>query len=572
MARKFLLFVTFALITAVAVPGCAKKRTIKKADEVAKTGDWETALTQYKLAQASHPADAQIAERVRRAEREVAQVYIQRAADANAKGDLGQAGELWRKALEMTPDPVVQEMVKAEIFSNASSLEYFGDVSSDFYAWEDALGAYGALLLVQPNSVELLEKYREAKREFAGDLSVVSDELQRKNLKGAALVTSLRALAHDPMQQGAFDRVTVLRRELAGRTRVAVQAVEVEEKDHGARTFALALVPNLTPSLDDYSPYGPTKDPKALPANFVAVIESVSKDEKTVTGEDVLPNTIPASKEPIVNPAIAEQEKVVAGLNKELKELQEQVKKSKPGRQPRPAATKPAPKAAAKNTKKGKKAPEPVVVEESKSVSAKKKKLQEAEEAKRQQGLELARQVDKKRKEIATALADLKALPATVAPPPPPPTFTLGWKEVTRTVTAKVRFELRERDFGEPITLTIEKTLSKTDRTHNGNEKQGVFADALELPSFEAMYQELATQFGEGAGVIAKARDRRVERVLAEARNKKAMGEDEQALDAYVESLFLLGAEQLPEDAAVEVAKSAENEKLLEILGGTEKR
>lgn len=569
MARKFLLFVTFVLVAAIAVPGCAKKRTIKKADQVAKTGDWETALTQYKLAQADHPADQAIADRVKRAEREVASLYVQRAADANVKGDLGRAGELWRKALEMTPDPLVQEMVRTEIFANASSLEYFGDVSSDFYAWEDALGAYGALLLVQPNSVELMEKYREAKREFAGDLSIASDELQRKNLKGAALVTSLRALAHDPMQQGAFDRVTVLRKELAGRTRVAVQEVEVEDKGHGngARNFALALVPKLTPHLDDYAPYGPTKDPKALPANFVAIVEDVQKDEKTVTGEDVLPNTIPASKEPIVNPAIAEQEKVVAGLNKELKELQEQVKKSKPGRQPRPAAAKPAP-ATKKKGKNGK----AVASSEPAKLSPAKKKLLEAEEAKRKEGLELARQVDKKRKEIASALAELKALPATVPPPPPPPTFTLAWKEVTRSVTAKVRFELRERDMGEPITVTIEKTLTKTDRTHTGNEKQGVFADALELPSFEAMYQELADQFGDGASVIARARDRRVERVLAEARNKKAMGEEDAALDAYVESLFLLGAEGLPEDAAIEVAKSAENEKLLEILGGTEKR
>lgn len=537
MLRKISLFVLLLAVGGLLLGGCAKKRTLRKADQVAKTGDWETALTQYKLAAADHPGDKDVVDRVRRAEREVAQLYIQRAADANVRGDLGKAGELWRKALEMSADPEAQEQVKAEIFANSSSLEYFGDISSDFYAWEDALGAYGALLLVQPNSVELLEKYREAKREFAGDLTVASDELTRKNLKGAALVTSLRALAHDPMQQGAFDRVTLLRKDLAGRTRVAVQSVEVEEQDRGAKTFSLALVPALTMRIDDYPPYGPTKDPKALPASFVAVIEDVKKTETTVTGEDILANTIPASKVPVVNPAIAEQEKVVAGLNKELRDLQEQVRKAKPGRQ-----------------KKAK-------------TAAAKKKLAQIDEQKRKEGLELARAVDKKRKEIASALTTLKGLPPTVPPPAPPETFALPWKDVTRTVTAKVRFELREKDFGEPITLTLTKSMTRSDRTNNGDEKQGVFPDPLELPTFEAMYQELANEFTEGANVIATARGRRVERLLAEARNKKAMGEDEAALDGFVESLFLLGAEELPQDAAVEVAKSAENEKLVEILG-----
>lgn len=547
MSRKVALFVVLLAASGLLLAGCAKKRALKKADEVAKTGDWETALTQYKLAAADHPGDEDVVERVKRGEREVAQLYIQRAADANVQGDLGTAGELWRKALEMSVEPEVQEMVRAEIFANASSLEYFGDVSADFYAWEDALGAYGALLLVQPNSVELMEKYREAKREFAGDLSLASDELTRKNLKGAALVTSLRALQHDPMQPGAFDRVSDLRKELAGSSRVAIQEVEVEHKDRGAKTFGYALVPKLTPRIDDYPPYGPTKAQKAVSGHFVAVVEDVKKEEKTVNGEDILANTIPPSKVPVVNPAIAEQEKVVAGLNKELKDLKEQVRKSKPGRK-------------AKRERKKAKTP------------AARKKLAKIDEQKRQEGLELARAVDKKRKEIAAALTELKALPATVPPPPPPETFALPWKDITRTVTAKVRFELREQDFGEPVTLTIEKTLSRSDRTHKGDEKQGLFPDPLELPTFEAMYQELAGQFTEGANVIGSARTRRVERVLAEARNKKAMGHDEAALDAYVESLFLLGADSLPEDAAIEVAKSAENEKLVEILGTTNRK
>lgn len=540
MFRKSILVLAAALGGLFLAPGCAKQRAVKRADQVAKAGDWETALTQYRLAAAEHPGDEKLAERVTRAKREVANLYLQRAAQANASGDLGLAGDLWKKAMEMSPDPLVVEQVRTEIQANASALEYFGDSSADFYAWEDAIGAYGALLVVQPNSVDVLEKYREAKREFAGDLTVASDELTRKNLKGAALVTSLRALQHDPMQQGAFDRVSSLRRELAGRTRIALQEVEVRESNQpSSKAFALALSPKLTPRIDDFPPYGPTKDPGAIPAQFVVIVEDLERDETVVKGSDVLPNTIPASKVPVPNPAVAEQEKQIAKLNKELRELKDRVNKLRTGKEPR----------------KGKAPP--------------KKKLAQTEAQRRKEGLELARKVDAKRAEIAAALVHLKTLPATVPPPPPPETFTLAWKDVTRTVEAKVRFEIREKDFEEPLTVTITKKMSKMDRTHEGNEKQGVFPDALELPTFEAMVQELASEFADGANVIAQARDRRVKHVLAEARSKKAAGEDEAALDAFVESLFLLGPEQLPDDAAVEVAKSAENAKLKEILGTT---
>ena len=540
MVRKPL-YLALAAVAAsgLLLAGCAKHRAVKRADRIADTGDWETALTQYRLAATEHPSDANIAERVKRAEKEVARIYVMRAADANTRGDMGEAGELWRRALEMSPDPEVQALVRDQIHGNSSALEYYGDISADFYSWEDALGAYGALLEVQPNSVELLEKFREAKRERAGDLTVVSDELERKNLQGAALVASLRALQLDPMQPGAFDRVTELRRELSGRTRVRVQEVQVEHKDKekGYRTFGLSLIPKLTPRIDDFPPYGPTKDKNAVAADLVAVVEKLEREETVAKGEDVLANTIPPSKTPVPNPAIAEQEKVVAGLNEDLKELKSNLAKTRPGRV----------------KKKGKR--------------LSKKKLAALQAQARKEGLELARQVDAKRKEISKALADLKALPSTVPPPPPPETFTLPWKDVTRTVTARVRFELRESDFGEPVSVTIEKTLTKTDRMHKGHDEQGVFPDPLELPTFEALFQQLAGEFTDGAEVIARARERRVERVLAEGRNKKKMGEDEAALDAFVESLFLLGPDELPDDAAVEVAKGAENDRLKEILG-----
>src|SRR5439155_1288784 len=145
-------------------------------------------------------------------------------------------------------------------------------------------------------------------------------------------------------------------------------------------------------------------------------------------------NTIPASKEPIPNPAIADQQKKVAGLEKDLSGLQSDLKKAIPPRGGRPQP------------------------------SAKKRALSADAEAKRQQGLSLARSIDAKKKEIA------------------------------------------------------------------------------------------------------QARARRVDRLLALARTKKASGAEDESLNAYVESLFLLGP-QAPDDAKVAVAREADTEQLKEILG-----
>ena len=525
-------------ITAVAAAfaGCATHAKVKQADNVAKAGDWETALAQYRAAQKENPADKSIADRVHRAETEVAQLYLQRANTANASGRLGEAGDLWKKAWDLDGDDAFHQQITDAIGTNESALEYFGDISMDYYSYDDAIGAYGALLLVHPDSVDLIERYRSAKREYAGDLQLTSDDLTKRNLRGAALVASLRALQNDPMAPGAFDKAASLRKEMVGRTRVAIPEVKVE--DRGYRALGLALVPRLTPKLSEFPPYGPTRDTNAIPGSFVVTIDEFSKEETSKKGVDQMPNTIPQPTEPVPNPAIDEQKKKIASLEKDLHKLQDDLKKTMPG----------------KGTKG------------SGASLTKKRALAQNDEQKRATGVDAARKVDAKRKEIADAKLALAALPATVPPPPLPKTFDLPWTEVTRTVTARVRFELREKDMEQPVAVTLTKTVTHTDRTHEGNGPQGVMPDPLELPSFDAMCSELATQFSDGGQVIAQARSRRVEKLLAAGRAKHAMGNDDEALENYIDAMFILGPQALPPDAQELVGKASEQESLDQIV------
>src|SRR5688500_14340523 len=267
--RRFLLMCA----TLVAVVGCAPKQ-VRQADSLAKQGDWERALTEYRLAAVEHPSENGIRERIAKAEKEVAVLYLARAEAANAAGRLGEAGDLWKKAIELSPDSAIQDRARTAIADNSAALEYYGDISSEFFAWDDAIGAYGALLAVQNDSVDLLERYRASKREQAGELTLAAADLSTRDLKGAALVASLRAMQPDPMTPGGFDRVSNLRKELIGRTKVDLK---LDVVDHGYKGLANALAPKLAPRIDDYPPYGPTKDPQAIPATLLVSIESFAK-------------------------------------------------------------------------------------------------------------------------------------------------------------------------------------------------------------------------------------------------------------------------------------------------------
>jgi hypothetical protein len=123
-----------------------------------------------------------------------------------------------------------------------------------------------------------------------------------------------------------------------------------------------------------------------------------------------------------------------------------------------------------------------------------------------------------------------------------------------------VRFEVKEKDMDSPVTMTLVRSITHSDKTHEGNGPQGLIPKALDLPGFESMCQELASQLVDGAQVVAQARSRRVEKLLAAGRIKHSMGNDDEALEDYIESMFIAGPQALPKDAADLVGKASEEE------------
>lgn len=268
------------------------------------------------------------------------------------------------------------------------------------------------------------------------------------------------------------------------------------------RTFANKVASTIRPRLDDVKPYGPTKDPAAVKATLTMKIVRIDRNDVTVEGVEHMPN---ASTKKVPNPAIAAQKKVVAGKKTALATL---VKTKNPG-----------PKT-------------------QKRISAAKKELEVAKKA-------------------------LAALPPTVKPPA---TWELPYREVTRSVAATVRFELKESDIAEPIVLELTRRTDRTDRTHGGNAARRVAADPLRLPSNEALLAELADRFDDGAEVLIAARDRRIETRLMKAKMHLAAGRTDQALHAYVEVMFFAGPEALPADAAAYVARAMERDEVETLL------
>ena len=529
VARALLL--AFGLVSG----GCLGAHT-KDADTLARTGDWETALIQYRIASAAHPNEMGLYNKIDHAEEKVVAIWTKRGFDSNEEGRLGDAGEWWRRAIDLQAerveegrafgDPKEMKAWKA-IVANMSALEYYGDVAVAEERHEDAIGVFGAILRATPERVDLVEKHLAAKRAFAGELFTAADGLKRRDLLGAALVSDLRALQHDPMQPQAFHDGTELRRALRARTRIALQDEKVEDK--GFKALGAGIGRKMTAKLGDFAPYGPTRDPLAKKAAFKVTIEEFARNESTQEGEDPRPNTIAPSTVPVENPAIAVQTEVVKSLERDLALHQKALKTA--------LAEK-----ARRNKKPIQGAP---VVDDA--------------------GLAAARALDKTRAELDAAKATLAALPAKVAPPAPPATWSLAWKETTRTVEARVRFEITESEFAEPVTMVITHRAQRTDRSHAGNAPQGVEADPLVLPSFEELTGDLSAQFADGATVIDQARARRVGALVERGRADVKNGREEEALDAFVTVIFMAGPAALPEDAAAFLSRRLEHDRLKEI-------
>ena len=514
---------TAVMLTAILVAGCASHKLVQQGDTLARVGDWETALVQYRMAVEKNPDDLVAKRRMDKAEREVIDVYVKRGNKANSEGHLAEAGMWWRKAILMTPDyERTQSSAWTSIEKNQTALEYAGDVAAGEMKHEEAMGVYGALLLVTPDQVELTQKHLESQRAFASSLHAQADALARRNLVGAALVTNLRALRYDPLQNEAFSDGNGFKRTLRSRTRVAIQEIRLDDK--GYKGLAAPLLQRMVPHMEDYAPYGPTKDPGAVRAEFRVTIESFDKKEETKDGADELVNDEQPSTIPIPNPAIPEQRKKIASLEQKLAQQQTDLKR------------------------------------------ALAKRKQNGGAAATDPGLELARAIDKTKIDIASSKAQLAKMPEKVAPPPPPATWTLPWKETTRTVVAAVKFEVIEPDFPDPIVIEMTETITRTDRTHDGDRKHRVDADPLALPPWEDMVAELATKLSAGRNAIELARARRVNALIDRGRQQLTMRNDDEALDAFVAVLFMMGPAALPEDCAAFVAKELENDRLKDVV------
>lgn len=514
----------FAVAAAVAVLSACGGMHVKQGDTLAKVGDWETALVQYRMAVEQNGDDTLAKRKLLKAEREVISVWTKRGNQANSEGRLGEAGTWWRKAVELT-HPLEKTSGNAwhAIVKNATALEYHGDIAFGEQRYEEAIGTWSAVLLVDPTRGDIVEKNTEAQKMFAMELHGLAHSLAKRNLLGAALVTDLRALRYDPMQSEAFSAGSDLRRIIRSRTRVAVQEIRLEDK--GFKGLAGPLIGRLSLHMEDFPPYGPTKDASAMRATFVVSIEDFERNEETKEGKDERVNDEVPSTVPIANPAIPAQKAKIAALDERLASLKAKLKAD----------------IAAKRAGK----PQPYGGDD---------------------GLEIARSIDQTKEDLAEAKRVLEQLPAKVPPPPPAPTWTLAWKETTRSVTARVRFEVTEPDFPEPMVLTLTETISKTDRAHDGSAKHHVAPDALKLPGYDELVAELAKKLEHGANVVGDARERRVNTLIERGRDHLHHGRDSEALDAFVAVLFLMGPQALPQDAAAFVAKSLEHDRFKDVV------
>ena len=485
----------------------------------------EAELSILRQAALDNPADDSAQKKLQRAEKEAVEDWTARGNAANTKGSLGEAGAWWRKALEITPDEARRMSPAGQaVQKNMTALEYFANVAYLEERFEESISTWGAVRLAVPARLDVAEKHDVAQRALANELHAKANVLAQQGLPGAALVVNLRALKFDPQHAAAYATSNDLRKSLRAKTRVLFDDVHVDDKAVKDKTFDAPLLATLSSHVDDYPPYTKGKDPAAARASFVIFIEEFTRGDQVKEGTDELPNTEPPSKILVPNPAIPVARKKLETLGVTLATRQAELKKA---------------------------------------IAARKGKAVKPDDP----GLALARQVDETKAEIAATKRELAALPARVPPPPPPATWKMPWKETTRTVSARVRIEVSEPEFPEPVSVTITESMAKTDRAHDAFSKKGMKADSLDLPPFDEMLRELAGKFQPGAAVVMNARQRRLDKLLTNGRAALAGKRESDALESFVAALFLMGPNALPSDASAFVARSLEHGRFKEITG-----
>src|SRR2546428_191304 len=93
-----------------------------------------------------------------------------------------------------TKQAVAAGSARADVESNLSALEYFGDTALTEERPADAVSVFVVLAMVHPDKPDLVEKATTAKKKNAVALTDIADAQYHRDLPGAALVTELRAL------------------------------------------------------------------------------------------------------------------------------------------------------------------------------------------------------------------------------------------------------------------------------------------------------------------------------------------------------------------------------------------
>ena len=524
-SSRFLRLLRVALLP-VPLASCAPSH-LRAGDGLAKQGKWEEALVEYKSAAEKKPTNSAL-KRIAKAEKQISDTYLEKGIQAAKAGSMPEAAEWWKQSFEVRPTATRLRVVISE---NTSKLETCGSNAARDKKWEDSFRCYEALRIAYPDRMDLAEHIDSGHRELARDLDEQAQALAKRGLVGAALVLEIRTRHHDPLHPSAFARESTYRKTLQTSSLVNVPSVSVE--DGGYWALGGYLAPALSARLGEHPPYGPTKKATSAPAVFVATIEDfVWWDDVThgVSAQEIEKPKTSKSKDKVPNPEHAAWKTLVEELEKQGKALEAAAAKG----------------AAAAPPKKGAKKVTPVARPPT------------------------AEQLEWQKTALEDAKTKLATIAETIEPSAAGRTWYLPWKQVRRVVEARVKFELRESDFEEPLTKTVTLSSEATDRAHAAFEEHDMAADALQVPSVEDLTRELAGKLATpGIETLRDARDRRAERWINLGREARLKSEDE-ALDLYVRAIFARGAEgeALPGDAATIVAIRLERGSFKDILAG----
>lgn len=525
---------------------------VREGDRFAKQGKYEDALVEYRAAQKIQ-ATNRVLKRINKVEKTLSEIWVKKGLEAAKAGAMGEAAGWWSKAAEVRPNDTKPGSPRVVIAENAAKLEVCGDEAMKERKWEESFTCWETLRIAYPDRIDLQTRIDEAKKMFAADLDRDAQALAKKGLTGAALVLAMRARTYDPLQEGGFSREQKYRAELASASLVNIASVAMEDRGHWA--LAGYLAPAIEKRLASHPPYGPTTNPLATQAAFAAAIEQFAWWDEQLHGYTKKESDAkPADSKKQPNPEHAAQKVVVEKLEKELKQMEAA---AKAGAAAPAAVATPAP-AVKPAGGKGKAAAAPVA-----TPPPAKRTL-----ASRAPG---AGDVEKKRKELDAARAKLASMPEQTDAGTAASAYYLPWTEVTRVVEATVRFEVREPDFGEPVTKTVTLRVTSKDRTNAADEAHKIAADPLELRAVEDLVRELAKDLaGPGTAMLEEARERRAERWIQKGREAHAKGGADESLDCYVRALFAKGVEggSLPGDAATHVAIRLEEGSFRDIVAG----